>query len=219
MALPTAAWVGGNHRGDRVMVKRLSRINPELRLIWTHFVALFVPGRMPWVPEVYEGTEAKDLRSWSRPSLVLLLDEARSHLEALNSQFESVRHRSQYLVATSLALSGAIVGLRTHLTRGPLNHVLWILALVISTLALLLSFTAFASTAQLGSVDPVLFSLEDGRREDVARRSLARAYVKAIKRTTASYNARYTLYRDAIWLLVVAAIAATIAWFVQGPKL
>lgn len=188
----------------------------EVKLIGDHIMSLFAPSRMPDVPDTYAGLEASDLRDWSRDSLSLLIEEGRRRLDAANARFESIRDRSQYVMAASLATTGIVVGFVEQAVEHLAFFLVWSLIVALVLLSFVVAFAAFASTARLGSVDPVLFSRQS-EDSDVERiRSLARAYVSAVRLSTSAVNVRFTLYRDSIWLLVAGVVVAITAWGVRS---
>lgn len=184
----------------------------EVKLVGAHVLSLFVPSRLPELPDTYGDLKPGDLETWSRGSLDLLVAEGRRRLDAVNAQFEAIRNRSQYLLATSLAAAGALVGLVGEIVDSLALFLVWSLGAVLLVTSVLVSFATFASTVRLGSVDPVLLSLEDGKDENEVARSLARAYTKAVRVSTTAVHVRFTLYRDAIWLLIAGIAVGTLGW-------
>jgi hypothetical protein len=188
----------------------------EIKLILEHIASLFLPGKKPTIPETYGPRSPGSLDGWSRDAVNLLLEEGRRSLDSVNTRFEALRNRAQYLLAASVASLSFLVGLVDHFLENIWTFLLWAFAAILILIALLISFAAFASTAQLGSVDPVLFSDLDVRDHDEAASSLARAYVKAFKRSTNAVHVRFTLYRDAIWFLVSGIALGALTWGVTG---
>lgn len=185
----------------------------ETRLIADH-VASLIPSRTPTVPDAYKNLPAGDLDGWPREAIHLLLDEGRRSLDGVNARFERLRDRAQYLLGIAVASLGAQISL-THLMLDNIGvFLLWAVAVVLVGAALVVSFAAFAATAELGSVDPVLFSREQPPSGTEAAASLARAYAKAFQRSSNTVLARFTLYRDATWLLVLGVLIAIVAWVV-----
>lgn len=184
----------------------------ELKLIGSHVLSLFVPGLLPAQPDTYRDIAPGDLETWSPGSLDLLLEEGRRRLDAVNAQFEAIRNRSQYLLATSLAAAGVFGGLVREIVDSLGLFLLWFLGLVLLVACVLVSFAAFAATVQLGTVDPVLLSRQEGKDETAVARSLARAYAEAVRVSTTAVHVRFTLYRDAVWLFVAGVAVGTLAW-------
>lgn len=184
----------------------------ELRLIAEHIASLFQPGRHPTMPATYGTLEVGDLNDWELPTVDLLVEEGRRTLDAINGRFENLRNRSQYLVGVLLGTITAAVGMLDLIIEGPAAFLVWALGITSFGLALIIAFAAFAATAELGSVDPVLFSREKPDNHLDAARSLARAYTKAVMRTTTALHVRFTLYRDAAWFFVVGVVFIAAAW-------
>lgn len=189
----------------------------EFKLIGDHILCLFVPSRIPALPDTYGDIQPGGLEDWPRSSVDLLVEEGRRRLDAVNAEFAAIQTRCQYVLATSLAAAGALVGLLDHIVDGPVAFLAWAVGMGALVVALLVAFASFAATARLGSVDPVLFSREDGRDELEVARSLARAYAKAVRRSTTAVHARFTLYRDAIWFLVAGIALSMLAWILGAP--
>lgn len=184
----------------------------ELKLIRAHVAALVVPARAPTIPDTYDGIEVGELKDWSSGAVTLLLEEGRLHLSAMNSRFEAIRDRSQYVMGVSIAAIGLLSARLDYIIVGVWAFLVWALAITLLLIALVIGFATFAATAELGHVDLVLLSRQPARRDIETARSLARAYTEGVKRSTNVVNVRFTLYRDSIWFLVFGVAVGTLAF-------
>lgn len=184
----------------------------EARLVADHVVALLRPDRTPEVPSTYGEIEPGDLSQWPSDSLELLIDQSRIHLDMVNSRFEQVRTRGQYFLGLNLAATGLSGAAAERAISGPITFVVWLVGMLALLAALLVSLAVVASTGRLGNVDAVLLSRATTTDPLELHRSVARAHTRAVAQSTDTFHVRFTLLRDAIWLLVVGVLLHVTAW-------
>lgn len=181
----------------------------EIRLIWDHILSLAAPAREIEIPDTYSGIKNGNLSDWSHASIEILTTEGRQQLDTLNSTFERIRSRGQYVIAmtiASIAFAGAAAG---SVVEHVALFVSWSLGLAILVWTLLCSCAVFASRAELGSVDTILLSGESVTSDEELFRLVATAYVSAVRRSANAVNVRFTLLRNTTWFFIIGVLIET----------
>jgi hypothetical protein len=186
----------------------------EITLYVSHVWALFVPGHRPHQPNL-RGDAPGDLEGWNDDGLELLIEEGRRQLDRLNDELERLRSRAQTLFSVMLAVIG--LSISASVIRGvtgawPL-FVTWYLGLLLAVSGMAGAAAVFATTAEMGAVDTVLFSRSSvGASDPSLSRQLALAYPNAVETSSNTIMVRFTLLRDATALSVVGAVLILITW-------
>jgi hypothetical protein len=146
------------------------------------------------------------LDDWSDEDLPLLVEEGRRQLDRQLARFDRVRTNAQFLFTTALALL-IVLAAAAHRTDGLLT-IAWGFGLAVVTLGLLGAASVLVVKSDFGAIDTALFT----NSSSAPMRELATAYAQQVGVGENTVAARITVYRDAVWLVLLGAIVQLIVW-------
>jgi hypothetical protein len=172
-----------------------------LRHVW----GLVIPGVRVRVVPVHN-IQPTSLDDWRDDALRLLVDEGRRQLDRQSARFDRVRTNAQFLFTTALALL-VVLAAAARRTDG-LLMVAWAFGLAVVALGLLGAASLLTVRSDFGTIDTAKLT-ESGPAPLAA---LADAYAHQVGTGENTVAARITVYRDAVWLVLLGALIQLIVW-------
>jgi hypothetical protein len=175
----------------------------EASLYLEHCGILFRPGKTPRYAQVHN-LQPGDTVSWPADDRQLLIEEARRQLDRQRAELDRIQSRSQFLFTTGLA----VLALGTSLLVAVKDHgSLWATAMwIVATCFVLASIWGAAANLAtknvFGAIDAVLLSNTPAPR----REAVGEAYIHMIAPGANTVATRLVIYRDAVFLLLVAVL-------------
>lgn len=181
----------------------------EALMYWRHLWGLALPGI--WVKTVnVHPNEPKSLDKWDEPSLQLVIDEGRRQLDRQGQRFDRIRTTAQLLFTTSLALLVVLAASAHRILDKEAGTLvaLWIAGLLLVALGMLGAASVLTVNAEFGTIDTAKFT----EFENDSLRVLATAYAEQVGIGESTVAARLTVYRDAVWLVLLGAAVQLVVW-------
>lgn len=180
----------------------------EVGTFAVHVGALLIPGvRVPDFPA--HGNEPGDVSAWKDADAEVLIEEGRRQLDQQVAQLDGIRGRAQFSFTTALALLLVVLATaKLPGLDGLAEFLLWCIALAMTGLAVLGSASVMVSSSDLGSIDAALVS----QMKPPVKSDLAGAYSRTVRIGANSVATRLTVYRDAVWCLLVGAVFYAVTW-------
>lgn len=184
-------------------------LRDESRIYAQHVLCLVLPGRRVPVLEVHPN-EPDTIDDWDSDDFKLLIEEGRRQLDRQLRDLERIQNRSQFLFTTALGLLVlAVATAKQVANRGNvIVFCAWILALGLIVLSILGAAALMTVRSDLGMIDTAL-ATSLPRPVDKA---LAAAHARAVRPGENTVATRLTVYRDAVYLLIVGAAFFAGAW-------
>ncbi|MEU5242672.1 hypothetical protein AB0G81_00840 [Streptomyces asoensis] len=175
----------------------------ESRLYLVYCLALLHPGHvMPTFAEPEPHT--RNVAPLSDEELGLLMEEGRRQIDRQMADLDRIRNRAGALAAVALALVAAVMGkLADVLGQNWLLIALWAASCAMAIFSVAGAASVLSARAVLGRIDTRLAA--QGTRP--IRASLAEAYVGIVSIGEETVRTYLTVFRDAVTLAVMAALA------------
>jgi hypothetical protein len=181
----------------------------EIAMYLRHVRGLLIPGITVSIVET-DTLEPESLDGWGDDALRIVVDEGRRQIDRQSERFDRVRSGAQFLFTTALALL-VVLGASAHRVldqEGVVLRVAWMIGLVAVAGGTLGAAAILTVKAEFGSIHTALLS----RSGPDPLRDLAVAYTQQVRAGENTLNARVTVYRDAVWLVLVGALVQLIVW-------
>lgn len=195
----------GSSRED----SRLREAAKEWGVYFRHLPGLWPGSRVP----VFEAhtIEQGDLDGWSDEELTYALEEGRRQLDQLFQDLETVRTRAQFLFTTAVGFLVVIFAGRHTMVdaKSVFPWLVWSLGIVTAVLSLLGSAAVVVARKDLRAIDVVLLTTWTKRP---ILRELVAMYGRSVRASSNTMTTQITMFRDAVWLLLVAALLYGLAW-------
>ncbi len=184
--------------------------NHESAVFLIHIVALLRPGTQVPVFKQHP-VEPRETDGWNADH-TLLIEEGRRQLDHQLGDLERIRGRSQFLFTTALALlTGVVASAKVLLLANVFGLLLWFGAVVLGALGMLGAASLTATSGEFRGIDAA--SLTYSRSP--IKSKVAAAYARSVKTGANTVATRLTLYRDAVFCLVVGAALFGTAWIIE----
>jgi hypothetical protein len=184
-----------------------ARFETGLYLRHVLFGLLLHPGGNVPEPNVTPA-EPKPIDSWTDDDAQMLIEEGRRQADMWARMLDNLRGRAQFSFTTALAL---LVGIFAFLRKphlGPASAVCWTFAVVLTVLSLLGSASVMVSRAEFSMIDATLLT----HQTPPLKKTVAAAYARLVRVGGNAFSIRLTIYRDAVWCLLIGAAFYAIAW-------
>jgi hypothetical protein len=170
------------------------------------------PGLQVSVFEVHN-VEIGDLSTWSDTELALALDEGRRQVDRLFTELEKVRVRGQFLFTSTVALLVVVLAGRYTIlaAKNDIPLALWVLGIAVIGLGMLGTASIIVSRKDLRAIDTAMLTTTTERP---LLRELVAAHARSVKESTNTVYTQITMFRDAVWVVMVGAIIYGIAWII-----
>lgn len=181
----------------------------EVTMYLRHVRGLLIPGITVAIVQT-DTLEPGSLDGWDDDALWIVVDEGRRQIDRQAGRFDRIRSGAQLLFTTALALL-VVLGASAHRVlhrEGVVLSVGWVVGLVAVASGTLGAAAILTVKAEFGSIHTALLS----RSGPEPLRELAVAYTQQVRAGENTLNARVTVYRDAVWLVLVGALAQLIVW-------
>jgi hypothetical protein len=181
----------------------------EIAMYLRHVRGLLIPGIEVAVVQT-DTLEPESLDDWNDDALQVIIDEGRRQIDRQSERFDRVRSGAQFLFTTALALL-VVLGAAAHRIlhqEGVVLRVAWVLGLAAVAGGALGAAAILTVKAEFGSIHTALLS----RSGPDPIRDLAVAYTQQVRAGENTVNARLTVYRDAVWLVLIGALVQLIVW-------
>lgn len=177
-----------------------------------YVLALFWPGISVPVFTVH-AIKPGDLLDWEEEDLKFIVEEGRRQLDRQLTQLDRVQNRAQFLFTTALGLSVLLVATVRNAVR---DHGVALLigsyvGLILVVLGLLGAAALMSTRAAYGGPETASMTLE---RPPVLPR-LAEAYATRIGIGENTLATRVTVFRDAVFLVLLGAVIHGVIWLVR----
>lgn len=181
----------------------------EIGMYLRHVRGLLIPGITVSILRT-DAIEPGSLADWDDDALGIVVDEGRRQLDRQSERFDRVRSGAQLLFTTALAL---LVVLGASAQRvldhdGLVLQSAWVLGLVAVASGMLGAAAILTVKTEFGGIHTALLSHSGPE----PLRELAVAYTQQVSTGENTLNARVTVYRDAVWLVLVGALVQLIVW-------
>lgn len=173
-----------------------------LRFVWRAGVR----GRSTKLPNAYREVQNGNIENWPSESLEVVIDQGRRQLDTNHALIESSRRRGQYLVGLATAVLGLSALRITDVVDSILTFTIWSAGVFCAFAALLVAYAIVCARAELGSVDTILLSREDGLDTAELKRVVAESYLEQVATSVNTANAWLTVLQDGIRLVVFSAV-------------
>lgn len=198
------------------MTKRTSAVkewvhNARLEIVMylRHVRGLLIPGITVAIVQT-DTLEPEPLDGWGDDALQIVIDEGRRQIDRQSDRFDRIRSSAQFLFTTALALL-VVLGASAHRVlhrEGVVLSAGWVIGLLAVAGGTLGTAAILTVKAEFGSIHTALLS----RSGPAPLRDLAVAYTQQVRAGENTLNARVTVYRDAVWLVLVGALVQLIVW-------
>jgi hypothetical protein len=181
----------------------------ETTMYLRHVRGLLIPGVTVAIVQT-DTLEPESLDGWGDDALRIVVDEGRRQIDRQSERFDRVRSGAQFLFTTALALL-VVLGASAHRVldhEGVVLRVAWSIGLVAVAGGTLGAAAILTVKAEFGSIHTALLS----RSGPEPLRDLAVAYTQQVRAGENTLNARVTVYRDAVWLVLVGALVQLVVW-------
>lgn len=193
------------------MTEFLSGLKAEAWIYLLHVASLGWPGVTVRRHDVHR-IQPGDVSAWPEDDLRLLIEEGRRQTDDQINDLERIRGRCQYTFTIALAQLALVLALVkvSGFTLGP--FVLWCVAVVMTTLCMLGSASIMVAKSEFYAVDAAITSQE----QTPILASIASDYAKGVGVGANTVATRLTVFRDAVWCLVVGAAFFSGAWLLAA---
>ncbi|MGM0931162.1 MAG: hypothetical protein ACQEXN_15860 [Actinomycetota bacterium] len=179
-------------------------------IVYMDHVLGLLPGRNVHYFAVDQGKPG-DMAGWDATDKILLIEQGRIQLERQRQDLENIRQRAQFLFTTTLGTIGLVsLGfpqLATH--SGAL--ILWFLGVTVLVMAMLGAAGVVVAKKLLREIHTSLLSMQASPLYD----ALAIAYAGSISQGENTVATQITVFRDAVFCLIVGLLLVGASWVVQ----
>lgn len=181
----------------------------EARMYFAHLKGVWPGCKVPSFRQYPDSGSTP--KAWTDDDYRLLIEEGRRQLDAQREQFEQVRSRGQFLLTTSIGLGAvALAGRSRMFSAGFVPHALWAMGFVFAVLGFLGSASVIVARKDIGSIDAA--KMVDYKSPVLSE--VGKGYSRQVKTGANTAATLVTVYRDAVFLVLLAAIAWGAAWVV-----
>ncbi|MFI6713286.1 hypothetical protein ACIBF7_43130 [Nonomuraea sp. NPDC050478] len=177
--------------------------------VYLQYVLGLWPGRRVPVYDVHR-LEPGDMTGWQESDLTTVIDEGRRQLDRQHSDLEHIRGRAQFLFTTALGLLVVIFASVPSIVASLSlwAFLIWFVGALGTALGLLGAAAVTVARKDIGWIDTTRLS----RQQSPIHRELAAAYARAVRTGENTMATHITVLRDAVFLVVVGAVAHAVAW-------
>ena len=190
------------------MKKWLTSVRVEAQNYLRHLAGMLLPGVKVTVPIVHT-TKPLTLEKWEDAGLQSVIDEGRRQLDRQSARFDRVRTSAQLLFTTALGLL-VVMAASAHrvLMRDYALVIAWVFGLVVVAIGVLGAAALLTVQSEFGAIDTALLTYSGPN----PLRPLAEAYSQQVRTGEDTVAARVTVYRDAVWLVLLGASVQLVVW-------
>jgi hypothetical protein len=198
---------GASPKSGRLAWRRAFRL--EVVLYLRHLRGLALPG-LSIKPVIGSPPAPEPIVGWDVSALELVVEEGRRQLDRQAARFDRIRTTAQLLFTTALALLVVLGASANRVldSEPPPIIVLWGTGLVLVTLGMLGAASVLTTAAVFGAIDAARFTAS--RVNQLL--DLATAYAAQVQVGEVTLAERLTVYRDAVWLVMLGAVVQLVVW-------
>jgi hypothetical protein len=196
-----------NRKRERAKWWHSARLEAAMYL--RHIRGLALPG-IKVETIVIHPTEPASLDGWGDDALHIIVDEARRQIDRQSERFDRIRTTAQLLFTTALALL-VVLAAGAHRVldqESVILFVAWVVGLIVVALGMLGAASILTVRAEFGTIDTPALTYHGPDPLKV----LATAYAQQVRVGESTVAARLTVYRDAVWLVLLGAAIQLVVW-------
>jgi len=181
----------------------------ELAVYFSHVGALLWPGRAT-KSFVVHSWGSGTLLGWKPQQLTLLIEQGRLQLSRQRQDLENIRSRGQFLFTAAIGVLG-LIGLVLPEIAGSVDllaFLAWVVSGAATFIGILGAAAVVVARKSVGEVDTSILSQVSPPIEE----DLARAYANSISEGENTVATEITVFRDAVFFVVVGVTFLGAAW-------